>query len=91
MQPDYALLGDKKNKDGFENKLTDLIKTRLSPIPFDLTISIIAIDGQEVCRIDVPPGPPTYLDNNLYTRLGNSTEQLQGRHLEDWLSTRKTS
>jgi len=30
----------------------------------------------------------SYLDNRLYARLGNSTEELAGRDLEDWLRIR---
>jgi hypothetical protein len=31
---------------------------------------------------------PHYLDNRLYVRMGNSTEELTGRDLEDWLRQR---
>ena len=80
--------GDKQN--GFELKLTDLLKTRLRPIPTSLNIQLVEIDGKTVCRIDVPADPPRahYLDNRLYVRLGNSTEELTGRDLEDWLRGR---
>ena len=87
LAPDYDMC-KKPDKDGFENKLTDLIKTRLKPLITDLEVKVIAIDGVEVCQLTIPPGPPTYLDNELFIRLGNSTEKLSGRDLEDWLRSR---
>jgi hypothetical protein len=86
VEPDFTLCGAKPNRDGFELKLTDLFKTRLRPIPTDLRVVFVPIDGKTVCRIDVPADPRAcYLDNRLYVRLGNSTEELTGRDLEDWL------
>ncbi len=92
IEPDYALLGRKQDKDGFENKLTDLLKTRFKPIPTDLTISFIPIDGRMICRIDVPAESSAhFLDNKLYIRLGNSTEELTGRDFEDWLAKHRAN
>ena len=89
IEPDYSLLGNKKNQDGFELKLMDFLKTRLEPIPINLVIDFAMVDGKTVCRIDVPADPRAhYLDNKLYVRLGNSTEELNGRKLEDWLRQR---
>ena len=33
--------------------------------------------------------PRPYRDNRLYVRLGNSTEELTGRDMEDWLRGRQ--
>lgn len=80
IEPDYTLLGSKQNRDGFELKLTDLLKTRLRPIPTSLNLQFVEIDGKTVCRIEVPADPRAhYLDNRLYVRLENSTEELTGR------------
>lgn len=85
-------MGQKRDKDRFENKLTDLIKTRFSPLPTGLDIQCIEIDGKTVCRIDVSASRrPFYLENKLYVRFGNSTEELTGRSLQDWLETRTAS
>lgn len=89
IEPDYALLGRKQDKDGFENKLTDLLKARVKPIPTNLDIGFVEIDGKTVCRIHAPAERAQhYLDNKLYVRLGNSTEELAGRDLQDWLIQR---
>lgn len=90
IEPDFILLGRKQDVDGFELKLTDLLKTRIRPIPANLEVDFVVVDGKTVCRIDVPADPrPHYLDNRLYIRLGNSTEELTGRDLEDWLRQRR--
>jgi hypothetical protein len=89
IEPDYSLLGKRRDRDGFENKMTDLFKTRIDPIPTNLDISFIGIEGKTVCRIDVHSDPsPHYLDNRLYVRLGSSTEELTGRDLQNWLQQR---
>lgn len=88
LDPDYALCGKKPNRDGFELKLNALIKSRLSPLPTKYRTHFFLIDGKEICRITVPKTEPTYLDNELYIRFGNSTEKLVGREHEDWLKQR---
>ena len=89
IEPDYTLCGKKQDVDGFELKLTDFLKTRIRPLPANLNIGFVVVDGKTVCRIDVPAEPrPHYLDNKLYIRFGNSTEELTGRELADWLQQR---
>ena len=89
IEPDYTLCGKKQDVDGFELKLTDLLKTRMRPLPTSLNIDFVPVDGKTVCRIDVLADPRAhYLDNKLYVRFGNSTEELTGRDLEDWLRQR---
>ncbi len=91
IEPDYALLGNKPNRDGFELKLTGFLRERISPMPVNLKISFVVVDGKTVCRIDVPADPrPHFLDDKLYVRLGNSTQELIGRDLQDWLQQRRT-
>ncbi|MBV6503372.1 MAG: hypothetical protein AKCLJLPJ_01442 [Fimbriimonadales bacterium] len=91
LSGDFAILGAKQDRDGFENKLTDLLKSRIRPIPTEVDIDTVEVDGKWVCRIVVPAEPrPHYLDNELFVRLGNSTERLTGRDLEDWLSKRRS-
>jgi hypothetical protein len=89
IEPDYALCGKKPNRDGFELKLTDLIKMRFKPLPTALEVRFVEVDGKTVCRVDAPSSAAaTYLENRLYVRLGNSTEELTGRDLQDWLMSR---
>ncbi len=89
IEPDYTLCGKKQDVDGFELKLNALLKTRMQPLPANLEVNFVVVDGKTVCRIDVPTNSRAhYLDNKLYIRLGNSTEELTGRDLADWLQQR---
>lgn len=89
LDGDFELSGGKRDQDAFENRLTDFIKTRIRPLLTELEIAVVKVDGKWVCRVYVPSAKaPHYLDNKLYIRLGNSTEELAGRDLEDWLANR---
>lgn len=89
LDGDFELSGGKRDQDAFENRLTDFIKTRIRPLLTELEIAVVKVDGKWVCRVHVPAAKaPHYLDNRLYIRLGNSTEELAGRDLEDWLANR---
>lgn len=89
LDGDFELSGGKRDQDAFENRLTDFIKTRICPLLTELEIAVVKVDGKWVCRVHVPAAKaPHYLDNRLYIRLGNSTEELAGRDLEDWLANR---
>lgn len=92
LEPDFSMLGQKKDRDGFENKLTDLLKRRITPLPTDIEIDFPELDGKLICRIHVPVSPlPTYCDNRLFIRLGNSTQELEGQALQHWLDRRKVT
>jgi Schlafen, AlbA_2 len=53
LEADYQTLG-KRNRDGYELFLTQLLDTNLSGASLPLArISFSQVDGQEVCRIDV--------------------------------------
>ncbi len=89
LDGDFELSGGKKDQDAFENRLTDFIKSRIRPLLTELDIAVVKVDGKWVCRVHVPAAKaPHYLDNRLYIRLGNSTEELAGRDLQDWLANR---
>lgn len=91
IEPDYTLIGKRPDKDGFENKLWDMLKTRIHPIPSDEAhITFEVIDGKAICRVDVSKSlSPHYLDKELFVRLGNSTEKLSGPEMQDWLDKRR--
>ncbi|HVT13099.1 MAG TPA: RNA-binding domain-containing protein [Fimbriimonadaceae bacterium] len=88
LAPDFKMLGQKQNRDGFENKLKELLK-RIRPLPTDLDIDFPELDGKTICRIQTPASSvPHYLDNRLFVRFGNASEELTGRDLQDWLEKR---
>lgn len=90
LDGDFGMLGAKSNRDGFENKLWDLLKSRIHPIPTgEVKVGFEEVEGKTVCRVSVRRGGvPHYLDKRLYVRLGNSTEELAGPDLQDWLEKR---
>lgn len=91
LAPDLSMLGLKQNRDGFELKLKELLK-RIRLLPTDLEIDFPEVDGKMICRVSVPASPvPHYLDNRLFIRFGNATEELTGRDLQDWLEKRGVS
>jgi ATP-dependent Lon protease len=78
---DYKLVKG-KNRDGLENWLTDLLEKALGkPAVANAAVSFAAMDGEDVCRIDVRPSPiPVYAqrgnESDLFVRLNNSTRLL---------------
>jgi ATP-dependent Lon protease len=72
-----------KGRDGYENFLTTLLDKRIGRAAVaDVSIAFDAIEGQELCRLDVKPsGDPVFVTNDkgdadLYVRLNNSTRLL---------------
>ena len=82
----------KKNNDGFELKLRDLIKNRFAPFPSGkVKVAFEKLERKTVCRIDVNPvslSQIIHLDNEVYIREGNTTIKLTGRALTDWIQQR---
>ena len=78
LEKDYKLVKG-RGRDGFENWLTDLLEVAFGkPALANLSVSFQAIDGSDVCRIDVEPSrAPACLKSgtkaDLYVRLNNST------------------
>ncbi len=78
LEKDYKLVKG-RGRDGFENWLTDLLEGAFGkPALANLSVSFQAIDGNDVCRIDVEPSrAPACLKSgtkaDLYVRLNNST------------------
>lgn len=85
----------KKNRDGFENHLTMLIKTSIG-LPFAkyINISFEQIGVEEICIIHVKRGhKPAYLINTdkkeeFFARIGNSTQPFSMSEAEEYIKTR---
>lgn len=83
---DYAAWNAINPRDAFLQKLAPALRDRFQPpLTGLLHPEFIIIDGVDVCRIDIPPGPPCYLDGTLYVRNLSTTEALTGPELEAWL------
>ena len=95
---DYATLGHKPNKDGYELWLRQHLDNSLScPTAGIVRIAFEAVDGEEICVVHVGAssrpvfaksltggGPPS----EFWVRVGNATKQLHGDDMEDYRSRR---
>jgi len=93
IQSDYNTLG-KKNRDGYETYLTDLLLTALGKdLSIFIYITFHQIEEKEVCRIKVKPSPKAVFvtegkDEHLYIRTGNSTRLLSTREAIEYCKIR---
>lgn len=91
LKQDYAECGRKKDKDGFEQKLRNLVWSRLQPPPAGkLGMRFEHIDNEDVCVVEVEPSREiVVLDGrDIYLRDGNVTRKLEGRQLTRWIRGR---
>lgn len=93
IENDYKTL-PKKNRDGFENHMTMLIKTMIG-LPFVkyVDVSFENIDGKDICIVTVMEGhKPAYLINgnnkeDFYVRVGNSTQPYSMSEATEYIKT----
>ena len=93
LENDYKVL-PKKNRDGFENHLTMLIKTMIG-LPFTkyIKINFDNVDNKDVCIVSVQSGhKPAYLKNGdkkeeFFARIGNSTQPFSMSETEEYIKT----
>lgn len=93
LDQDYAVL-PKKNRDGFENHVTMLIKTMIGiSLTKYIKIDFDSVDGKDVCIIYVQAGhKPAYLKNGdrkeeFYVRIGNSTQPFSMSETEEYIKS----
>lgn len=90
---DYKTL-TKKNRDGFENHLTMLVKTQIG-LPFAkyVGVSFEVIDDNDICIVSVKEGhKPAYVQNgdkkeDFFVRVGNSTQPFSMSETEEYIKT----
>jgi hypothetical protein len=91
LENDYKAL-PKKNRDGFENHLSMLVKTMIS-LPYAKYISVRfeTCEGKDVCIIKVHEShKPAYLHNGerreeFFVRVGNSTQPFTMSEAEEYI------
>lgn len=91
LKNDYKNL-PKKNRDGFENHLTMLIKTMIG-LQFTkyVDIKFESVNDEDVCVVNVKKGhKPAYLKNSdkkeeFFVRVGNSTQPFSMSETEDYI------
>jgi predicted HTH transcriptional regulator len=95
LENDYKNLA-KKNRDGFENHLSMLIKTQIG-LTFTKYVGVKfeKMDGKEVCAVTVREShKPAYLHGNngdkredFFVRVGNSTQPFSMSEAEEYIKT----
>lgn len=93
LENDYKAL-PKKNRDGFENHLSMLLKTTIG-LPFAKYVSadFEAIDGKDICVVSVREShKPAYLQGadkkeEFFVRVGNSTQPFSMSETEEYIKT----
>lgn len=93
LENDYKTL-PKKNKDGFENHLSMLVKTMVG-LPFTkyVHVSFETIENKEICLVTVREShKPAYLTNgdkkeDFYVRVGNSTQPFSMSEMTEYIKT----
>ncbi len=93
LDNDYKVLV-RKNRDGFENHLTMLIKTMIG-LPFTkyVKVSFESIDRKDICIVSVKEShKPAYLTNGdkkeeFFVRVGNSTQPFSMSEAEEYIKT----
>lgn len=92
LGPDYELL-KAPDDDRYELWLRDLLSVCLgTPAAALVTVSFHDLDGERVCRLDVPPSPvPVFLNppkgepvSEFWVRTGNSTRRLLTEEVLDY-------
>ncbi|MDP3875075.1 MAG: putative DNA binding domain-containing protein [bacterium] len=94
LEDDYKTLS-KKNRDGFENHLSMLVKTMIG-LPFTKYVGVKfeKIKNIEVCLVSVGESHrPAYLHNgdrkeDFFVRVGNSTQPFSMSETEEYIKTR---
>lgn len=90
LHNDYKTLGQRQNRDGFENWLISHILNNFgkdcAPL---LALTFPKVDGHEICCAQVKPSPKACFvkegnAENLFIRAGNSTRQLTTREAIDY-------
>lgn len=93
LDADYASLGAKGNRDGYELFLTQLFEANLSGAALTLVrVAFDVFNGRDVCRVAVAASArPVFarpLDgkelSDFWVRMGNSTRQLVGGDMVDY-------
>lgn len=92
IEEDYPFLGSKRNTDGWELWLTDLLTRGLGkPAATNVTLTYGALDGRTVARIDVGPAArPVFATakgekaDAFLVRINSSTQELKGPEAHDY-------
>jgi len=92
LEHDYALV-QKKNRDGFELYLTDLLSSLGKDLAPCFSVHFHQLEGKDICRIEIAPAPRFIVVNEagqqiFYLRTLNSTRKLSPSEMLDYATHR---
>jgi len=91
LERDYQYC-NKRDRDGFEQKLRNLLSSRFTPTPLgNVNIRFEDLPEGEICVVEVTPLTKpdiVHFDNDVYVRDGNVTRKLEGPDLTRWVAER---
>jgi hypothetical protein len=92
LKRDYETLGQRKDRDGYQQFLVNLISKTMGKVACSaVTIEFDARDGSDICVVRCSPSPrPVYVEDGnqtrFYVRAGNTTQELTARESNDYIS-----
>ena len=94
LEADYATLGKRPDRDGYQQMLVQLVSTALGKAACaNLAISFHPVEGKEICVIRATASAaPVYFEgegaSRLYVRLVNTSRELTGRDMVEYVRSR---
>jgi hypothetical protein len=94
LESDYATLGKRPDRDGYQQFLVQLISATLGKnVVADLAIEFLPHKGKEVCIVQASKSPsPVYVvdqgNTKLYVRAGNTSRELVGKEAIEYVRSR---
>jgi len=92
IEKDYKTFGKRQNKDGFSQKLTQIINYYIGPNFSPLVMpEFILINGKEICVLKIPEGTqPIYMkkkekEENFFVRAASCSQPLSMREAHDYI------
>ena len=91
LKQDYETLGQRKDRDGYQQFLINLISKTMGKVACSaVKIEFASRDGNDVCLVRCSPSPrPVYVDDGnqtkFYLRAGNTTQELSSRDSNDYI------
>jgi hypothetical protein len=84
LEPDYATFGDRRNRDGFEQFLRQILINAIGErcCATCVKVSFCSVDAKDICLVNLSPAPePAFMEEPggrmiMYLRIGNTTRPL---------------
>jgi len=80
------------NNDRFEQKIRNCLKDRFNPQPLGkVNIEFEEVNEGMICRIDIQASKDVvHLDDKIFVRDGNITQELKGQQITNWIQQRQS-